>query len=654
MKSFPTFTYILVFFIQIVSFSALTLHINQQVVCAATLTDTTATMGVQQEMQSGGSSSSMNTPAPSQEGDATPAAVAQLAKDKAEAQKRGSVALANGWLGPGGYLSISKWCLFLFVFFMWVLTVDWVSRDGELQKIENRLTWNMANYLPYMVLGTILFYLPISTPIAFYISYPILILTWLIPAFCYISVRNKPLPPYERVMTPSHIKYLLAVALNKIGIKIKLQKNQSYQTGPPVEIVATGKNLDNVVLGSRTILSRNHPGFNDLRAAVFDALQRKADSVMLDFGSDQTTIRQQIDGVWHEVGSMPKDRGEATNVAARLLVGGNAEDRRGKLAGSFLATLNKKTKFSADLVIGTAQNSEEKAVITFVIQKVPFDTLEELGMRPDTQEKVKALVNAPTGLVVFSSAPANGLRSTMNVVARTADRFTRDFATVEDKQNPYQIVENVALNQYDSSKGETPITVLPDIFFREPQVMLLRDLVNLESFTLCCEEIQNNRLIITTARAKDAADTFLRLLAMKIQPQLFASSIKAVVSQRLIRKLCPDCKESFQPQPALLQRLGLPPDKISQLCRVRSAPQPGEKRKPCLTCNDIGYTGRTAMYEVIEVNDEIRKILVSAPSIEAIRRAANQSGQRGFLFEGALLIAKGITSVEELARVMKM
>ena len=198
------------------------------------------------------------------------------------------------------------------------------------------------------------------------------------------------------------------------------------------------------------------------------------------------------------------------------------------------------------------------------------------------------------------------------------------------------------------------MTVLPDIFFREPHVLLIRDLVSTEVFELCCNEIENNRLIITTIRGKDAADTMIRLLAMKIQPSLFASSIQAVVSQRLIRKLCPDCKEVFEPQPALLQRLGIPPGRISELYRVRSAPQPGEKRKPCKTCNDIGYSGRTAMYEIIEVNDEIRKILVANPTAEAIRKAAVQSGQRGFLFEGSLLIAKGITSVEELARVMKM
>ena len=621
---------------------------------AGGLTELGATMSASQEMQGQSAQTTTNQVAGgggNVETDPKKAAAAELKNLKDKSKNLAESAMKNGWIGSGGYLSITKIILFILVFWMWVLTVDWVSSDSEVLKIPTRFSWIMMNFFPFIVVGTILFYLPVENPILFYISYPLTVLAWLIPTFCYISVRNKPLPPFERVMTWDHIKYLMAVALSKVGVKVKLQKKTSYQVGAPIEIEAAGKNLDNPTLNARTLLARNHEGFNDLRKVVYDALERSADGIMFEFQAEQTLVREQIDGVWLDAAPIQKERGQLLNASIKYLIGGNPEEFRARQSGSFLAIVRKKKKFSADFIIQGTPTGEEKGIITFVIQKVPFNSLEELGMRPEMQEKTKLLINAPKGLVVFSAAPANGLRSTMNVVARTADRFTRDFATVEDSQNPYQNVENVMVNQYDSRKGETPLTVLPDVFFREPQVLLIRDLINKETFELCCNEIENNRLVITTIRAKDAADAMLRLLAMKIQPTLFASSIKAVVSQRLIRKLCPDCKEVFEPQPALLQRLGLPPDRVSQLYRVRSAPQPGEKRKPCMTCNDVGYKGRTALYEVIEVNDEIRKILVANPTPEMIRKA---SGSRGFLFEGSLLVAKGITSVEELARVMKL
>jgi len=620
---------------------------------AGGLTEMGATMSISQETQ-GQHAQAATSQIADTSGDPKKAAAAQLDKLKKESAKYAKNAEQNGWIGSGNYLSITKIILFLLVFWMWVLTTDWANSDAELLKNPDRFFWNSVNFFPFTVLGTVFFYLPVPNPILFFISYPLTILTWLVPLFCYISVRNKPLPPYEKVMTYDHIKYLFAVALSKIGIKIKVAKKMSYQVGPPIEIEATGLNIDNPTLNARTVLARNHEGFNDLRKIVYDALERRADGIMFEFQAEQTLVRELIDGVWIDAAPLLKERGPLLNTSIKYLIGGNPEEFRKRQFGSFVATVKKKTKFTTDFVIQGTPTGEEKGIITFVIQKVPFNSLEELGMRPEMQDKVKSLVNAPTGLVVFSAAPANGLRSTMNVVSRTADRFTRDFATVEDVQNPYQVVENVVLNQYDSRKGETPMTVLPDVFFREPHALLIRDLINTEVFELCCNEIENNRLIITTIRAKDAADAMIRLLAMRIQPSLFASSITAVVSQRLIRKLCPDCKEVFEPQPALLQRLGLPPGRITELYRVRSAPQPGEKRKPCLTCNDIGYSGRTALYEIIEVNDEIRKILVANPTVEAIRKAATQSGQKGFLFEGSLLIAKGITSVEELSRVMKM
>lgn len=620
---------------------------------ATSLTEMNATMSVSQEMQ--GQSADTAT-------DHAPAALAQdaIAKNQAEADKKkaeaqGKRAQQNGWWGPGGYLSITKLLLFILVFFGWVYTTDWVSADSERLKLPDRLTWISVNVFVYLGVGSIAFYLPVKTPILFYITYPITVLSWWIPAMLYVSHRNKPLPPFERVLTGNHLKYCFAVLMSKFGVKIAVRKPLSYEGGPPIELEASDKDLDQQTLTARTVLSRNDPGFNELRRIIFNALDRKADGIMFDFQAEETIVREQIDGVWIDVAPLNAEAGANLKNSGKYLIGGRIEETRARQQGLFTAIIKKKTKFDAELTFQGTAAGIEKGIISFIRQKVPYDSLDQLGMRSETQAKVKTLIDSPDGLIVFSAAPANGLRTTMNVVAKTVDRFTREYVTVEDVQNPYEYVENVNLNQYDSRKGEGPNSILPDVFFREPQVLLLRDLVNLESFQMCCEDIaKNERMIITTTRAKDASDALMRLLATKISPQLFASSVKGVVSQRLIRKLCPDCKEVFDPQPALLQKLGLPPDRVSQLYRVRSEPQPGEKRKPCETCNDIGYKGRLALFEVLEINDEIRRILVANPSYEAIRKASVQSGNRGFMFEGALLVAKGITSVEELARVMKM
>ncbi len=592
----------------------------------------------------------MQTAAP-----APPMHKAAPAEKFAQRKKKVPDAIANGWWGPGGYLSITKLLLFVGVFLCWVFTVDWISKDGELLKDEKRLFWNMINFFPFFVLGTIFFNLPVPLPFLFYITFPLTVLTWVVPAIAYVIKRNKPLPPHEKVLTWEHFKFIFGLLLNKIGIKVKLQKKQGYQTGPAIEIEASGKNIEQSVLSGRTILSRNHEGFNDFRKVIFDALKTKADGILLEFDPEKIVVRWQIDGVWQESGALPKERSEPLLAAIKLLIGGSPEERRAKQGGQFVASLGKakKTKYDANLTIQGGAAGGEKAAINFITQKTTFQSLEEIGMRPEIQDRIRGYLNAPEGLVVFSAMPANGLRSLVHVAAMSVDRFTRDFATVEDVQNPYQFIENVMLNQYDSLKGETPMSILPDVLFREPQTVLIHDLVNLETFELFCREVGNHRLMLTSVRAKDAADALVRLLAMKIEPQLLASSARAIVSQRLIRKLCPDCKEAFEPQPGLLQRLGLPTDRGISLYRAPAPPQPGEKRKECPTCRGIGYHGRTGLFEIIEINDELRKTLVAEPTHEAIRKAANQTGQRGFVYDGALLVSKGITSVEELTRILK-
>lgn len=575
----------------------------------------------------------------------------KFAQDKSS--KKGKDAIKEGWWGRGGYLSVIKLIAFVLVFLGWVYSVDWVSRDSELQKVKTRYNWICYNTFPFIIVGCILFYLPVSSSLLFFFTFPLTVLLWIIPVMLYASARNKPLPPFEKVLTYDHIKYCLASLLVKVGIRIRLEKKLAYQVGPPIEISASGGGKDAGTLSGWTILARNHPGFNPFRKSIYESLERKADALLFEFQQDRMLVRNQIDGVWLDYPSLEREQGEQLFASAKLLVGGTPEEHLKRQSGQLAAVLGKKKKYQAELIIQGATSGVEKALLSFVIQKVPFDSLEDLGMREQIPEKVKRLVNQEQGLVVFSALPANGLKSTMNVVSRVVDRFTRDFVSVEDVQNPYQAVENVAISTYDSKKGETPMSVLGDVFFKEPHILLLRDIVNVQSLQLCCEEIENHRLIITTIRSKDAADAIVRLLAMKIKPQLLASTLSAVVGQRLIRKLCANCKEAYTPPPAMLQRLGLPQDPELQLFRVPGPPEPGVKRKPCPYCNDIGYIGRTAIFEIIEVNDDIRKAVVTTPTTEAIRKAANQTGQRSCFADGAVLVGQGITSVEELSRVLK-
>ena len=145
-------------------------------------------------------------------------------------------------------------------------------------------------------------------------------------------------------------------------------------------------------------------------------------------------------------------------------------------------------------------------------------------MRPKMQEQVKELLALPKGFLLFSALPANGLRSSMGVILHCTDRFTREFAALEEENNRYEPVENVAVTTYSAAAGQTPADLLIKLFRMEPNVVVVRDLVNAQTVSLMCREIVEDRLMISTIRAKDCADAMLRVLALDVPPLEFAKA----------------------------------------------------------------------------------------------------------------------------------
>jgi type II secretory ATPase GspE/PulE/Tfp pilus assembly ATPase PilB-like protein len=251
--------------------------------------------------------------------------------------------------------------------------------------------------------------------------------------------------------------------------------------------------------------------------------------------------------------------------------------------------------------------------------------------------------------------PAEGLRNTVDVALHACDRYTREFAAVEEEKTRFHHVENVHVTTYTAAAEQTPATVLPKLLRTQPDVVVVRDLVNAESAGVLCDAAAE-KLIIGTVRAKDCVEALWRTLSLGLRPSEFAGAIMAVLAQRLVRKLCSDCMEAYVPPPQVLQQLGIPAGRIEAFYRPRQRPEqpnPKEPYVPCRTCAGIGYLGRTAIFELLVVGDNVRKALASNPNPELLRRAARKDGMKSLQEEGILLVAKGVTSLPELIRVLK-
>ena len=372
---------------------------------------------------------------------------------------------------------------------------------------------------------------------------------------------------------------------------------------------------------------------------------------MLDYTQQGAAMRALIDGVWIPREGRSREIADPALESLKVLCGLNPQDRQGRQQGTFL-TEYEKAKLATSLAAqGTPTG--ERVVIQFEEKKISFKSLDELGMRTKLQDELRAALGLQQGFVLLSGVTGGGLRTTTDVVLHSCDRFIREFGAVEAEENRYPPVENVAVTTYKTSEGQTPADVLPKFFRTEPNVAVIRDFVNAQTVRMMCAEIPENRLMIGTIRAKDFAEAIYRVLAMGVPPAEFAKAITLVVGQRLVRKLCESCKEGYVPPPQLLKQLGIPEGRVQAFYRPPQPNAENAKQEPCQACGAIGYVRRTAVFELLTVGDAVRKVLLTDPKLDLIRQAARKDGMNSLQEEGVLLVAKGVTSLPELMRVLK-
>lgn len=550
--------------------------------------------------------------------------------------------------GPGWYIALWKVLLIFLVFVLWVRTTDWVSRDCSALGL-NYDVWNSIVFFPFVV-G---FFITLLIPF-FFAGYPLLLLCYGVPLGIYIKQRNSMVPDADKVLTPDHLRYLVANAGKIFGAKIDAEKKLAHEMGPPVTFSALGgeneqKNQANL------IEARQSPAFILLKEVVADAVSKRAEKVLLDYTAEAVGVKYQIDSVWLDMPS--RDRATTDPMAAvmKKMANLNMADRKSKQEGAFAAEYQG-TKYMCPMVSqGTATG--ERVLVTLVGKGQKFNNLEELGMREKMRDQVKELLANPKGIVVFCSMPQGGLSQAMAMSLKSTDRLMRDFAAVGDKAKQEPEVENVEQTSFNAAAGETPMTVLPKIILRQPDVLVVRELNDTETFKTLIAQCggEQPKLSITSVRAKDAVEALLRLAQLKVPAAEFAPELLGVVNARLIRRLCDKCKEPYEPSAELLAKLGIPAGRVQLLYRERQPlpPDSKEKRPPCAQCADIGYYGRTAIFELLAMNDKLREALIKQPQLEALKKVAKSTGHRGIQEEGIVLLALGTTSLAELQRVLK-
>jgi type II secretory ATPase GspE/PulE/Tfp pilus assembly ATPase PilB-like protein len=358
---------------------------------------------------------------------------------------------------------------------------------------------------------------------------------------------------------------------------------------------------------------------------------------------------------------MDRPTGDGVLVVLKKMCSLNPADRKSRQT-AVLPVMMKGTEWNINFV-SQGIPTGERVLMRIEPKKYVLNTLADLGMREKMQGQLKSLLNASDAMFVFSGIPGHGLPTTWRVGLESADRFVRDFHSIEDVKSDDPELINIGRHTFDTAAGETPMTVLKSLLLKQPDALILPDFVNADVVKLILSEINDeHRYAITRVTAGSAIEALLKLLATyPASAKMIVKTVCGVINQRLVRRLCTNCRQPFQPSPQLLQKLGIPAGRVQTLYQP-TIPPPPEQRvdangKPieieiCATCGGRGYYGRAAIFELLLLNNPIRHAILSKPTVEHVLPVARQNGFLTLQEEGVLAVATGLTSLQELQRVL--
>jgi type II secretory ATPase GspE/PulE/Tfp pilus assembly ATPase PilB-like protein len=570
-----------------------------------------------------------------------------LAAGTALAQAPGAVPTVPALVrGPGFYFSLIKILAAALVVLAWVHSADWVSVDAYEHRLDY-LRWNG------IVVGGFLggFLLLLLIP-WFWLGFPLLLGAYIGPFVYYVRDRNRRVSLTEQVFTKAHLRFWFSETLARFGVKFAAEAVDPHDVGP-VKLAARGgpTPIDENV---RLLTARQSPGFGEARKIIEAGLSRRATAILLEYLSKSVTVRHQVDGVWLQAPLLPREQAEPPLESLKLLCGLDRAERQKQQDGKFTVKYEE-TEYATTLFC-KGISTGERVLVEFSVKQTRFENLDALGMRPKMQEQLKELLAQPKGLFLFSAPPEGGLRTLTNLGLRGSDRLTRDFIALESETAHYEEVENIPVTTFKAAGEDSFAATLARAARAEPQAIVVRDLPDTETVRLLCNQA-GQRLVVSTIRARDAAEALLRVMLLKVPSAEFVPCVSAVLSQRLVRKLCDTCKQAYTPSAELIQQWGISADRVGQFYCPPVPPtkdqEKKEKEKICPKCGGVGYFGRTGIFELLVLDDTVRNVLRTTPKIDLVRQAARKAGMHTLQEEGIALVVQGVTSLAELQRVLK-
>jgi type IV pilus assembly protein PilB len=369
------------------------------------------------------------------------------------------------------------------------------------------------------------------------------------------------------------------------------------------------------------------------------AMRDRASDVHIEPSEEVVRIRFRIDGALTEILVLPAAMGLGLISRIKIMAGMNIVERRRPQDGQLTTMVDGK---EVDVrVATTATIWGEKCVLRILDKTRSVLRLDDLGMPADTHARYSKIVRAPFGMVLCAGPTGSGKTTTLYATLSEVNNPTLNVMTIED---PVEYVfPSINQIQTNDQAGLTFATGLKSILRQDPDVILVGEIRDVETARVAVQSALTGHFVTSSLHATDAVSALHRFLDMGIESFLIASSVLAVVGQRLVRRICPSCKANYTPtaeELAFYEDSGGPPKDLFY------------RGTGCNFCSDTGYQDRIGVYELLEMTPEIRRLIVGWATQEELRSLAQKQGMRTLRTEATNLVAQDITTVAEVIRSM--
>ena len=375
-----------------------------------------------------------------------------------------------------------------------------------------------------------------------------------------------------------------------------------------------------------------------LNLVLMQAIKDRASDIHFEPFENEFKMRYRIDGVLYEMVPPPKQLGPA--IISRIKVMGNLDiaERRLPQDGRIELTLGGNP---IDLRIAILPTIYGESCVMRVLDRSNVElSLDRIGLRQDDYETFLRLINKPNGIVTVTGPTGSGKTTTLYAALAQLNDIETKILTVEDPVE-YDI-DGLCQCQVNEEAGLTFGKALRSFLRQDPDVILVGEIRDLETASIAVQASLTGHLVLSTLHTNDAPSSVIRLVDLGLEPFLLTATIEGVVAQRLVRTVCKKCKEPYTPKEEELMELNMTPDMV----RGKSF----SRGRGCENCNNSGYRGRMALFEIMTMDDEMRDLIMKQANTAVLRAHARKRGMRSLRECGMLGIYEGQTTIDEVVR----